>query len=472
MRNIKEFTANTFYINKILKKLNLIEDLKYKNVNFLTAFKRSMYVELDKDSEVYDILKKIHQKKINKPVMVKSYYFYTVLNILYSRKKFFTYIKYNFFKKHITELNLFTKFLAKLYICWKFNFLIKSKRKTGKGQLYYNSDNYFNEIIFNLYLDKFFKKFKVLIKSNNKSNFINFIKNLNICFKNKYKTNNFLFLALHIKFDIIENALKNEGIIKGFFLEGDSPDHELISHCIKKHGGKTYCFQQGTYTGNVIPSFFRDFSYNYFFSWGNFYKDKIKRFNLNTKIISTGRIGRNYKITNKKNIIIFAAQDTTIAGSSNMSDSRNYFYDYCEWCLKEFKDYKIYLKPHPKYPHSHRANKLLKYKNFSLCKNNDDIIKFLPYAKILVSISSTTLIDALCYNVIPINFMPFRPIEPNLQKNKIGLIVKNFGESKNIIKKIINNNNYYIKFVKKNKEYFIKNNFNICFKELIKKRII
>ena len=85
MRNIKEFTANTFYINKILKKLNLIEDLKYKNVNFLTAFKRSMYVELDKDSEVYDILKKIHQKKINKPVMVKSYYFYTVLNILYSK---------------------------------------------------------------------------------------------------------------------------------------------------------------------------------------------------------------------------------------------------------------------------------------------------------------------------------------------------------------------------------------------------
>ena len=173
-----------------------------------------------------------------------------------------------------------------------------------------------------------------------------------------------MFLALHIKFDIIENALKNEGIIKAFFLEGDSPDHELISHCIKKHGGKTYCFQQGTYTGNVIPSFFRDFSYNYFFSWGNFYKDKIKRFNLNTKIISTGRIGRNYKITNKKNIIIFAAQDTTIAGSSNMSDSRNYFYDYCEWCLKEFKDYKIYLKPHPKYPHSHRANKLLKYKIF------------------------------------------------------------------------------------------------------------
>ena len=51
MRNIKEFTANTFYINKILKKLNLIEDLKYKNVNFLTAFKRSMYVELDKDSK-------------------------------------------------------------------------------------------------------------------------------------------------------------------------------------------------------------------------------------------------------------------------------------------------------------------------------------------------------------------------------------------------------------------------------------
>ena len=42
----------------------------------------------------------------------------------------------------------------------KFNFLIKSKRKTGKGQLYYNSDNYFNEIIFNLYLDKFFKNLK------------------------------------------------------------------------------------------------------------------------------------------------------------------------------------------------------------------------------------------------------------------------------------------------------------------------
>lgn len=473
MRNIKEFTANTLYINKLIKKLNLTYDLKYKNINFLSAFKRSMYVELDKDAKVYDLLKKIKKKNINEPIFVKSYYFYTILNILYSRKKFLVHIKLNFLRKHLTELNLLTKFLAKLYICWKFNFQIESKRKTGTDQLYYNSDNYFNDKIFNLYLDNFFKKSKVLIKStNNKGFFFNFIKNLNICFKNKYKTNNFMFLVLHIKFDIIENALKNKGIVKGFFLEGDAPDHELISHCIKKYGGKTYCFQQGTYTGNVIPSFFRDFSYDYFFSWGNFYKDKIKKFNLNTKIISIGRAGRNNKKTNKKNIILFAAQDTNIAGTSDTNNSKKYFYDYCEWCLKEFKDYKIFLKPHPKYPPSDRARKLLKYKNFVICKNTEDINKFLPFAKILVSISSTTLIDALNYNVIPINFMPFYPFEPNLEKNKIGLVTKNFDESKNKIKKIINNKDYYTKFVKKNKEYFIKNNFDICFKELIKKKII
>ena len=468
---VKLSSDNTI-INSLLKKINSTNDLFYKDLNFLGAFKRALYIELDQNSENHEIYSSLKKKDFKKNYKTNSYYFYLLAKLFLIKNKKIS-LKYKFLNRFLTELNFITKFFAKLYICFRFNYQIKLKRKKGKELIYYHSNSNFTENLFHKNLDKYFKNSKLLINTTQKNNLNSFINNLKVCFENTYKTNNFTFLSLHIKFDIIENQLRKKLIDKAIFFEGDSPDQQIISQCIKKNGGKTYLFQQGTYRGRIVPSFFRDLNHDYFFSWGDFFKNEIKKFNPKTKIISTGRVGRNYTKKSKKNIIIFASQDTNVAGSKNFSkDSRKLFYEFCEWCLREFTNYKIYFKPHPKYPYSKRALDLMKYKNFYMCKNTDDIINFFPNAKFLFSISSTTLIDALSYNIVPFNFIPYEPITPNLEKFKIGIITKNLHDSKKKLQKLVKKEKYYKKIVNKNKNYFIKDNFDKCFNGLIKKKII
>ena len=459
-------------VHVLLKKIKSSNDLIYKGFNFLGAFKRALYIDLDENSETHDIYKSLKQGDLKKNYKTNSYYFYLLANLFLIKNRKFL-LKYNYFTRYFTELNFLTKFFAKVYICFRFDYQTKLKRKQGKDLIYYHSNSNFTEKLFSTNLDKYFKGSKLLINNFKKNKLISLINNLKICFKNTYKTNNFTFLSLHIKFDIIENELKKKFINKAIFFEGDSPDQQIISQCIKKNGGKTYLFQQGTYRGKIVPSFFRDLNHDYFFTWGDFFKSEIKRFNPKTKIISIGRVGRNNTNKPKKNIIIFASQDTNVAGSKNFSkDSRKLFYEFCEWCLKEFKNYKIYFKPHPKYPYSKKALDLMKYENFYMCKNTDDIINFFPNAKFLISISSTTLIDALSYNIVPFNFIPFEPITPNLEKFKIGIITKNLQDSKKKLERLIKEKKYYKKIAYKNKNHFIKDNFNKCFKEQIRKKII
>ena len=472
--NFIELSADDKYVKILLKKLKAQDDLKYKNVNFLGAFKRALYVDMDR-AEAHNIFQDLKKKKFKNNYNINSYYLFFLSKTFLIKKNKKVKIKFNKARKYLIELNFVTKFIAKLYICWKFNYKLNFERKLGNELIYFHSNNFFVKKIFEVHLYKFFKKSKILINlDDNKNKISNFYNNIIICFKNRYKTNNFTFLTLHLKFDIVENKLKKKKIDKAIFFEGDSPDQDLTSQCIKKLGGKTYLFQQGAYEGKIVPTIFRNLNYDYVFTWGDFFKDKFKKFNVKTKIISIGRVGRNNNNNSKikKNIIVFASQDTKIAGSEIFQkDIQSLFYDFCEWCLKEFKNYKIYFKPHPKYP-NHRASKFKKYKNFTLFSHNMDVTELLTDAKFLVSISSTTLFDAVSYNTIPLNFIPWEPTTPNLKIFKVGLVSKNLEDSKIQLNKIINEKVYYKMFFNRKKDYIIKNNFDMNFKKLIKNKIV
>ena len=51
---VKLSSDNTI-INSLLKKINSTNDLFYKDLNFLGAFKRALYIELDQNSENHEI---------------------------------------------------------------------------------------------------------------------------------------------------------------------------------------------------------------------------------------------------------------------------------------------------------------------------------------------------------------------------------------------------------------------------------
>ena len=94
-------------------------------------------------------------------------------------------------------------------------------------------------------------------------------------------------------------------------------------------------------------------------------------------------MGRNYENTRKKNIIIFADQNNP--PSKKMLDLKNKFYELCEWCIKNLPNYKIILKPHPRFDINDRALRLKKYKNFVLGKKSTDVTNYLNNAKFLVA---------------------------------------------------------------------------------------
>ena len=53
-------------VHVLLKKIKSSNDLIYKDFNFLGAFKRALYIDLDENSETHDIYKSLKQGDLKK----------------------------------------------------------------------------------------------------------------------------------------------------------------------------------------------------------------------------------------------------------------------------------------------------------------------------------------------------------------------------------------------------------------------
>jgi hypothetical protein len=469
-----EISANKYYINKLIKKIIPNENLVYKNYSFINAFARSIYISQESDLNSFNLYDDIKKNKLKKKYSLKSYYFYILIKILYSSKIKNIKIKLNFIKKHFTKLNIFTKCFFKIYICWASSDKLSISTDNKKKNIFLNFKNNFSKKIYEKHISKHFKDYKIVSMSMSNSLFerlLIFFRNLRICWFNSYPTKNYHVLVLYMKYDIIDYLIKDIDIEKGLFFEGDGPDDDLISGYLRKKKTKTYLFQQGSYFNKQIPIYLRDLNYDYFFCWGDFYKYKIKKYSPSLKIFSIGRIGRNYKTTIKKKIIVFANQNNPSTGA--MFYTANKFYELCKWCLENLKDYKIIVKPHPKYNVDSKTLSLKKYKKFVLAKQSNDIIDYLHDAQFLIAVSSTALIDALSYRVLPISFMSNSNIQPDLKKHKLGIIVNTLNEAKKTL--IINTQNKILfkeKLNNNKSQYYIKDNFDQNLRQMIKKKII
>jgi hypothetical protein len=467
-------SANNDYLNKLIKKELPNEGFFYKQYSFLNAFKRAIYINQESDTNSFNLYNDIKTNKLKKEYLIHSYYFYLLVNILYRSKIKNTKIKFSFFKKKIVNLNIFTKFIVRLCLCWRISLKLSIDKSSKEKIIFFNSKNKFTKEIYEKNLSKYFKNYKLISMETDLNlfqKFLIFFRNFRICFFNSYPTNNYHILVLFMKYDIFSHLMSNFNPKKGIFFEGDSPDDDLMSGYLRSRKIKTYLFQQGTYFEKQVPVFLRNLNYNYLFCWGDFFKNKIIKYNRLLKIFPVGRVGRNYENTRKKNIIIFADQNNP--PSKKMLDLKNKFYELCEWCIKNLPNYKIILKPHPRFDINDRALRLKKYKNFVLGKKSTDVTNYLNDAKFLVSISSTTLIDALSYKVIPICFMSKSSMQPNLKENKLGIVINSLNSIKKINLNNYKNNILFKKILYSNKsEYYIKHNFDQNFKKIIKKKII
>lgn len=461
---MSEYETGSFQENSQLISDIIIDTLKKNYQDEYNLFEklcpgyieRYFYIKLA-NSEDFLRLIAILYKKVNykKKLIFKSNIEYDCANTLKRRRV----LKIKIIKK----INLKEKIKNnKMFIIFYFlimhffhKFIRKYKNINQFEYVFYCTNNH--EV---KYFDKIKKIFPNYIFCNNfdlfyfylaKINTGLFLKQVFFCIKNFKQLNYHLIIG-----KLFDNNISKQ--LNIFFFEGDNPQQYLF----KRH--KRVCFQHGNFFSNNVPIFLRDMNFDYFLTWGNFFKKKFELFNkYKCKFLAFGKIKHTNCLINnaskKGKYIIFASQ--TICPEISKENYINYF-KILEKISMNNPDYTFILRPHPKYPIENNILKKYCYSKNIVKENsnNIDIKNNLIKSKIIVFITSTSFMDALLYDVIPISYWNSdAKLNPDLNKYKIGYQSKNKNDVMTIIQKLIDNEKYYNLFkanIKKIKKNYVK----------------
>lgn len=240
-------------------------------------------------------------------------------------------------------------------------------------------------------------------------------------------------------FDLLIKLLNPEGII---VLEGCHFQEQILSIVAQKNGVKTIAVQQGW--PSFIHTMFRNLPFQYYLTWGDNFSNEFKKYNPQTKFISTGYL---YPILAKKdNSIGFFLQAPFF-----LSDT--YYFGLMIELIKEtaqkYSDLMILVREHPEYKlHVDIINDLNKYKNIRFVSDLP-LSEVFACTRIAVAHYSSIIMESIVHNCIPLVFDPtvHSHYTPNIEKLKLGMISsskKDFFQKLNYIQNsvdhYINNN--------------------------------
>lgn len=213
----------------------------------------------------------------------------------------------------------------------------------------------------------------------------------------------------------------------------------------------------GTYAKNVLIE--NHYPIERLITFGNSFLFNLEYFK---KKLDLESFILKYNIPKKQKIILFTTGRMQRGYHSIQGD-----YDYDEriwkYLLKKFgndENYFLILKPHPTEYDIKIYEKILKE---SPCVNakiiQDDFFKLISISNILVSVFSTTMIDALCFDKISIQVV-FNNVKSPLFLEHDVILQSELSQLFTIIKNLHQDNNLTTN-LSKNREIFIKNQFNI-----------
>ena len=188
-------------------------------------------------------------------------------------------------------------------------------------------------------------------------------------------------------------------------------------------------------------------------------------FNLENiqKKLESENLFKKYGINNNKKIILFT---TGRMQRKYQPIQGNYDYDEQIWkyLLDNFggsEDYFLILKPHPTEFDTEIYQQILKKSSFNNAKIiQDDFFELISISSILVSVFSTTMLDALCFQKNSIQVIFDNVKWPILKdKSDVILISELHDLSKNIINVFEDKN--LRNMLSKNRINFIKNHYNL-----------
>ena len=384
------------------------------------AYLRSIYISALNSKNLLKLHKDFYTNNIKNDYYFSEYEIFLLAKIFC--KKFN--IKTNIRVSKIKYFFNFFKIILKI-ICWstiiKINFLNNYKKDTNYfffGNLKDKTQLNFKSLINLNYLaiDKQF-----LFRNSNPKFFKEIIQiKYNILKYPKY-------LEMHFKYLAYKESLYKLSPKKIFFLEGDSPDQEIISQISKNLNLITCCFQWGAFIDRNVKFGFKKMSHNYYFCWSKIFLNTFKKYNKFTKFIIVG--SPLIKKIKPKNKILFMMHPSTAMVSKEENDE---LYDLLKKLSKKFKN-KIIIRYHPKFKTKFNLPDIIEHD-----PNKISLIRSLQQSFCCISIRTSSILEAARVGVIPILLRK----NYNLYDNTV-LLLKNIN-SRSLI---FNDNNEALNFI-------------------------
>ncbi len=452
-------------LNETIARLSVSLSNSYKNFNFVDAIKRDMHASARHSTELRNFYYDIFKKKTK-----KNYLFYNHLSLFLAEeiKK-----KFKIKSKLIYKPSYKEKLYQRIFFSYEIIQNYKKKKFNSKNILFIT-----HNIKHEKYLKSIFgrnKKF-YYFSAKNLKNYIFTKKDFPYCMSKK----NF-YLNRYIKFlnnlDFLIKQYNPKSIIT---VEGDNYFDGIIPRFCKKKNIKTICLQWGI-TAPLIRYIkdskfgYKDyFQHNYYFSWGKIFSDELKKHNSNIKFIEVGNPKIKKVTQEKKNICVIDCGITKY--DENNIDIYTRFFNFIKICALSNKRIYFYIKLKNKL--ETREKKILrdlkKIRNVKFISYTANLGNILKKVKIVISTTSTALIEGLMHKCIPISYPGTKYLKwfENFNEMKLGAVVKNEAQGLKILEKLyLNNQDSFFKYNKKITKFIdnsAKKKMLECVKKLIK----
>ena len=259
--------------------------------------------------------------------------------------------------------------------------------------------------------------------------------------------NNVYMLYSNLEKFILKNKFK-----KIISVEGDAPYNFLISEIAKKKNIKNYCFQWGVIPDRKLKYLYSNFLFDIFFTYGKYFSDIFKKINNKTDTISLGRIDvDNNQVMAKKdsNIVLVAYQGV----SSLITEKKLNLFNNLIIKLSNELNVRVIIKPHPNFPINRYSLKDFKEKNIYVSDSKKNLSELMRNASYCLSINSSSLLESVLYNVVPILYSHKDVLNLPIKKYGIGITSSSSNIICNEIKNCLENNKYKNKYIKNIDEY-------------------
>jgi hypothetical protein len=457
---------NYEYFVENLLRLRKDSEFIYNDIDFKNSAIRSDYHELVNDPELQEFFFK-RKKKLFSSRLTKRY----ISNAIGSKIFYQNFLSYKYLKS-ILKISELPYFLYHFFFNLKFKFKDNSLHKQKKIFVYVNSLKHY-------YHQKFF-----LDSIKNEVIFITLSKRLinNLPEKEKifFKPLNLVYPSLKFNtkslskefylYKVFENFISKNDINLVIGTEGDCPIFEILCKVSAKKNIKSVCIQWGAipFTRPRLP--FDNMSCNYFFTWGKFFENQLKKNNKNVKFISVGKKIILRKVDRKNLITFIMAPPVPDFPEEYNSD----LLKIAKYISKKYKNWNFVIRNHPLYEIN--KNNSLNIKNLKIESfNNNPIDLCLKKSSIVVGICSSVLIEALYHHTIPVVYEANKKHKfyPRLDKNKIGFIRNDIKSTIKVIENLIIDKKKFTKTMNviKNKKKVYFSNINKNLNKVIKKEI-